>query len=205
MSARVSKKRRRSDIEGNEVVTGLEESESAETLRKPSIIRLNVGGRSFVTTRSTLLNIEDSYFSKRFSGKFDEGPMLDGEHFIDRDGECFPYILNYLRDGQNQPALPSDLQLLWRIRTEAEYFGLSGLVKDTEYIHEHEEELQNERYNEQHAIYRSTEEIANRLEKLADEIRSVSRNIPYGLPEAITKMGYNIEKALSDIAKNLPY
>ena len=62
-------------------------------------------------------------FSGRHSIKIEE----DGSSFIDRDGEHFKLILNYLRDGK----LPSDLSSHIReaLAAEAEYYQLEDLVE----------------------------------------------------------------------------
>lgn len=67
------------------------------------IIRLNVGGRRFHTTRQTLLASPASHSPNFFHGLLSGrvGTALDdtGAYFIDRDPEHFPHVLNYLRTG----------------------------------------------------------------------------------------------------------
>ena len=65
------------------------------------IIRLNVGGRLFTTTRSTLTKQKNSELAKMFSGKATL-PLLqciDGAYFIDEDPDIFEAILTLLRYG----------------------------------------------------------------------------------------------------------
>jgi hypothetical protein len=74
-----------------------------------TVVLLNVGGKLFSTTAATLTSplASDSMLQKLYSLHVDgqEGDMqascTDPKHpgalFIDRDGECFSYILNYLR------------------------------------------------------------------------------------------------------------
>lgn len=66
------------------------------------IIKLNVGGRVFVTSKSTLMN--SPWFEIFFSEKFQKPEMINGdEYFIDREPTIFRDILNYLRGGKNIP------------------------------------------------------------------------------------------------------
>ncbi|NXU98640.1 KCTD9 protein, partial [Cettia cetti] len=66
-------------------------------------LTLNVGGRYFTTTRSTLVNKEpDSMLAHMFKDKDAWGNKQDprGAFLIDRSPEYFEPILNYLRHGQ---------------------------------------------------------------------------------------------------------
>ena len=90
-----------------------------------SWVRLNVGGKIFCTTIDTLTVREpDSMLAAMFSGRY---PLKQekGYVLIDRDGDYFGYILNWLRDG-DVPTLeaPKYSQLL----KEAQYFQLLGLI-----------------------------------------------------------------------------
>eukprot|EP01095_Lingulamoeba_sp_RSL-Kostka_P012166 TRINITY_DN477_c2_g1_i1.p1 TRINITY_DN477_c2_g1~~TRINITY_DN477_c2_g1_i1.p1 ORF type:complete len:288 (+),score=62.59 TRINITY_DN477_c2_g1_i1:35-865(+) len=60
-------------------------------------VKLDVGGKLFSTSMSTLLSQSDTFFSKLFSGDFDIMYQEDGSIFIDRDPIVFRYILNFLR------------------------------------------------------------------------------------------------------------
>ena len=92
------------------------------------IIELNVGGTHYTTYKSTLTSIPDTMLRSMFSGKFTNNLDAKGRYFIDRDGEPFKYILNYLRDGKIDFSIGRDL--LQRLRKEAEYFGLAKLVEE---------------------------------------------------------------------------
>ena len=74
-----------------------EGSEGGQT----KIIALNVGGRVFSTTLTTLLSHPDSVLARMFSidGSAVMPAMTDssGHYFIDRDPDAFAVILNYLR------------------------------------------------------------------------------------------------------------
>ena len=55
-----------------------------------------------------------------------QGVEPHNEHFIDRDGSLFRYILNYLRC--NQLILPDDFKEIDALREEAVYYGLTDLI-----------------------------------------------------------------------------
>ncbi|KAK9936885.1 hypothetical protein M0R45_013707 [Rubus argutus] len=64
-----------------------------------SWVRLNVGGKFFCTTIDTMTVREpDSMLAAMFSGRY---PLKQekGYVLIDRDGDYFGYILNWLKDG----------------------------------------------------------------------------------------------------------
>ena len=63
----------------------------------PSIVKLNVGGQYFTTSRQTDPN---SMLAAMFSGRHRIETTGDGTFFIDRDGTYFRFILNYLRNGE---------------------------------------------------------------------------------------------------------
>jgi len=63
------------------------------------VIELNVGGRVFVTTRSTLCKHSNSMLAAMFSGDLQPAQQDNkGRFFIDRNGDHFAIILAYLRD-----------------------------------------------------------------------------------------------------------
>ena len=80
---------------------------SKSTIDSPSHILLQVGDRRFLTTRETLAGAE-GYFAALFAGRWSTSKdherihtTPDGirtiYHFIDRDGDLFCHILQYLR------------------------------------------------------------------------------------------------------------
>mmetsp|Transcript_7564 Transcript_7564/g.14098 ORF Transcript_7564/g.14098 Transcript_7564/m.14098 type:complete len:281 (-) Transcript_7564:1937-2779(-) len=92
----------------------------------PSIVELNVGGKHFMTTLSTLLKDPESMLSAMFSGRHVLDTDRDGRYFIDRDGEHFQYLLNFLR--QDEICLPDEPVLLTDLLREARYFQIASLV-----------------------------------------------------------------------------
>eukprot|EP01118_Nematostelium_gracile_P004845 TRINITY_DN15777_c0_g1_i1.p1 TRINITY_DN15777_c0_g1~~TRINITY_DN15777_c0_g1_i1.p1 ORF type:complete len:253 (-),score=49.35 TRINITY_DN15777_c0_g1_i1:9-767(-) len=78
----------------------MQDKNSQEVMKEKdkSRIHLNVGGRRFATTRSTLTSLEGTYFSAMLASETWK-PDPNGEYFIDRDPTYFNHILNYLRTG----------------------------------------------------------------------------------------------------------
>jgi hypothetical protein len=74
-----------------------EHKEAREVLE--SIVQLNVGGHRFETSVQTLRRVPGTCFDAHFSNSYTHTICADGSIFIDRDGELFKHILEYLRDG----------------------------------------------------------------------------------------------------------
>ncbi|KAL9653864.1 hypothetical protein ABK040_012925 [Willaertia magna] len=68
-----------------------------KSLGKNLVIKLNVGGKIFLTTLTTLLNEKDTFFTNYFSDRFKPSCEVDGSYFIDRNYKYFEYILDHLR------------------------------------------------------------------------------------------------------------
>lgn len=90
------------------------------------IVKLNVGGRLFVTTRTTLTTFPHSMLAGMFRGDLPAGALFEGGIFIDRDPSWFPLILTFLRDGR--VALPESALERAALRQEAEFYALAELV-----------------------------------------------------------------------------
>lgn len=98
------------------------------------IITLNVGGIKYTTTKSMISRApESSLFTMTPSPQ-------TGEIFIDRNGNLFQYVLDYLRDG-NSIALPLDIQVCRALINESRFFNMSAF---TQKISAHIELLLNE-------------------------------------------------------------
>ncbi|KAK3749974.1 hypothetical protein QZH41_008463, partial [Actinostola sp. cb2023] len=95
-----------------------------------STIKLNVGGQVFTTSLQTLTKDAGSMLHAMFSGRFDTKPAEDGSYFIDRDGTCFRYILNYLRTGKL--ILPDDKLIREEVLEEAKFYQVQGIVEKLE-------------------------------------------------------------------------
>lgn len=128
------------DIEGvgyNNKFTSLITGKSLpEKERNPEteIIKLNVGGKIFQTTRKTLTkkckgtkrpNLFEEYLAKKTIPLLDENNII----FVDRNPQYFSYILDYLRmvDTNFDFKLPNDRSILDYLEREAEYYKLDGV------------------------------------------------------------------------------
>ena len=94
-------------------------------------IRLNVGGTSYEVSRSTIEQYPDTMLARMVSEAWnsdDSGDESDKDKkalFIDRNGERFQYVLDYMRDGSNVslPVLVSKEGFL----KDLEYFGFENV------------------------------------------------------------------------------
>lgn len=96
------------------------------------IIKVNVGGRIFVTTRCTLCHYPDSLLEQRFrpGSNLDTPGEIDGIAFIDSDSEMFVHVLNFLRGNSEYISQMCKADLL-KLKGEADYYGLCSLVDET--------------------------------------------------------------------------
>lgn len=93
-----------------------------------SVIELNVGGVHYTTTLKTLISEKDSKLNFMFGENFSNLTKdAKGRIFLDRDGVLFRYILDYLRD--EIISLPEGFREKERLRKEAEYYKLNGMLK----------------------------------------------------------------------------
>jgi hypothetical protein len=67
--------------------------------QQQSHVELNIGGHRFQTSVQTLRRLTHTFFDAYFSGRYAQDVCLDGSIFIDRDGEHFGHVLEYMRDG----------------------------------------------------------------------------------------------------------
>jgi hypothetical protein len=100
----------------------------ATTLLKEKVT-LNVGGNRYITSLHTLTRENDTYFTEKFSQNWES--ELDGTDkslFIDRNGETFTYILEYLRTDAVCDDVLMDEILRHNLMIEAKFFRLQNLV-----------------------------------------------------------------------------
>lgn len=110
------------------------------------IVRLNIGGFKFSTTRATLLSIPNSYFAALLEERVPTVKDEKGAYFIDRDGQYFPPILTYLRTKELNVA-PQDRRAVLR---EAKFYLLSPVVALLQGVCAQDDEIQASRWH-QHA------------------------------------------------------
>jgi len=106
----------------NEVEKMMKENQD----KAQQIIKFNVGGRKFETSKSTLLLIPNTYFYALLSsGNFQ--PDSKGYYFIDRNGSNFECILDFLRTGKLRTSDLSQEQLLI-LEEDLDYFLISDKI-----------------------------------------------------------------------------
>ena len=91
------------------------------------IVRLNVGGVYYMTTKSTLCQFPESMLGAMFNGSMTNTVDDAGCYFIDRDGELFRYVLNFLRS--SQLALADDFKQIDQLAAEADFFQIQPMIK----------------------------------------------------------------------------
>jgi hypothetical protein len=97
-----------------------------------SVIELNVGGTHFTTLRSTLCKYEHSFLEAMFSGRHPSHKDSSGRYVIDRDGQCFSYILNFLRS--EQLILPDSESQRKQLQLDIEYYGLTKYISSLNFV-----------------------------------------------------------------------
>ena len=103
-------------------------AEEGEKRAKTGHVVLNVGGVRFETTVNTLCSFSDSFFAKMFGGGYDTRTEPDGSYFIDRSGEHFGQVLNFMRT--HRLALPLTQAGIVALQEEMEYYQLAGPFRD---------------------------------------------------------------------------
>eukprot|EP01133_Synstelium_polycarpum_P011992 gene11992-14008_t len=99
---------------------------STETRHENEWVTLNVGGRMFSTTRSTLLKDKDSMLAKMFGESWDSTKDSNGSYLIDRSPEYFAPIINFLRCGN---LVIDDGLNIEGVYHEARFFNITAMVE----------------------------------------------------------------------------
>jgi hypothetical protein len=88
-------------------------------------VELNIGGYRFKTSVQTLRRVPHTFFDAYFSGRYAQDVCNDGSIFVDRDGEHFGHVLEYMRDGVVSVAAPGarpSVSLLRALKREFGYY-----------------------------------------------------------------------------------
>jgi N-acetylneuraminic acid mutarotase len=86
-------------------------------------VELNIGGFRFETSVQTLRRVPHTFFDAYFSGRYAQDVCADGSIFVDRDGEHFGHILEYMRDGVILVAEPGARPSITLLRALKREFG----------------------------------------------------------------------------------
>lgn len=93
-----------------------------------NMIRVNIGGVQYLTSKATLCADSNSILTTMFSGYHKVKKLEDGSYFIDANGKNFGIILDYLRGRiTSTNDLPEDKTILLELRREAEFYNLMEL------------------------------------------------------------------------------
>ena len=98
-------------------------------------VTLNVGGVPYATTVATLTREKNTFFTALFSKQWTiDRDEKDNSIFIDRNGNLFRYILEYLRTDLVPKDVLKNVPLHRNVLIEAEYFRLHSLMKKSPYF-----------------------------------------------------------------------
>jgi hypothetical protein len=101
-------------------------------------VELNIGGRRFETSVQTLRRVPHTFFDAYFSGRYAQDVCADGSIFVDRDGEHFGHILEYMRDGvvsvAAQEASELDIALLRVLKREFGFYCIELMAEKEEVV-----------------------------------------------------------------------
>ncbi|XP_070538483.1 BTB/POZ domain-containing protein KCTD21-like [Ptychodera flava] len=92
------------------------------------MVRLDVGGKMYTTSLTTLTRYPDSMLGAMFSGRVPVLTDNNGTYLIDRDGELFRYVLNFLRT--SQLCLPEEFIDYGLLICGADFYQLDALKED---------------------------------------------------------------------------
>jgi N-acetylneuraminic acid mutarotase len=97
---------------------------------------LNIGGFRYETSVQTLRRLPHTFFDAYFSGRYAQDVCADGSIFIDRDGEHFGQVLQYLRDGvvtvAEQEVSELDIGVLRWLRREFGFYCIELMAEQQE-------------------------------------------------------------------------
>jgi hypothetical protein len=91
--------------------------------KQQGLVKLNIGGYHFETSIKTLRRVPHTFFDAYLSGRYAQDVCRDGSIFVDRDGEYFGHILEYVRDGVVSVAEPGARQSITLLRALKLEFG----------------------------------------------------------------------------------
>ena len=93
----------------------------------PEQVELNVGGKLYNTTITTLTRLPNNLIEKMFTGQIPITKDVNGRYFIDRDGDIFAHILDFLRT--KSLTLQDNFNDMDSLMQEAEFYQISDLKR----------------------------------------------------------------------------
>jgi hypothetical protein len=161
-----------------------------------SRIVLDIGGFRYTTSVQTLRRIPGTFFDAYFSGRYTMDRREDGSVFIDRDGEHFGQVLEYMRDGieslAERETSALDVGMLQRLKQEFDFYCIDVVEEhDVAYViggfsKPKTTLASGERFDDVSGEWRgvapmSSERFDFGLCELADELYAIGGNNRYGL------------------------
>jgi hypothetical protein len=86
-------------------------------------VELNIGGYRFETSVQALRRVSHTFFDAYFCGRYAQDVCDDGSISVDRDGEHFGHVLEYMWDGHVSVAEPGAEPSVSLLRTLKREFG----------------------------------------------------------------------------------
>jgi hypothetical protein len=99
------------------------EAMQVHAVQQEGHIELNIGGHRFETSVQTLRHVLHTFFDAYFSGRYAQDVCGDGSIFVDRDGEHFGHVLEFMRNGVVSVAGPGAQPSVPLLRALKREFG----------------------------------------------------------------------------------
>jgi hypothetical protein len=101
-------------------------------------VELDNGGRRFETSVQTLRRVPHTFLDVYFNGRYSQDVCADGSIFVDRDGEHFGHVLEYMRDGvvsvAAQEASELDVSPLRSLKREFGFYCIELMAEPEEVV-----------------------------------------------------------------------
>ena len=108
-----------------------------QTYKVDKIVNLNIGGTHNITTSlKTLRSVKNSGLSAMFSGRHNL-PTLESDEsriFIDRDGETFSEIINYLRNTRKEVPIFESENKAQLFSRELDFWGIETFEEQNDKV-----------------------------------------------------------------------
>ncbi|XP_077987421.1 BTB/POZ domain-containing protein kctd15-like [Glandiceps talaboti] len=164
------------------------------------MVSLNVGGKLYTTSLTTLTRFPDSMLGAMFSGNVPVQTDDKGNYLIDRDGELFRHVLNFLRT--SRLTLPGNFDEHDLLMEEADFYQLVVLkealvsYQDSCKVHDKGTPVDHVVYAEQGRYYNDpdTSCTLTASRQVIESLPSLMRHFRYG---ECNCLGINFDKCES--------